>query len=727
MRFIPISLLAMLGTAFSATIERHQVAGDLRDPMELAIAPDGDLYVIEREGRVLRVRPDTGGVFTIGQIDVTALRSSDPDSGYAREDGGLGIALDPDFAKNQRLYIYYSHPVEMLNRLSRFELKDGALDLASEKKILDVPGDRDKRVCHHGGAIQFGPDGLLYLSTGDNTNPFESDGHAPIDDRPDRAHADAMRSAGNTNDLRGKILRIRLTEDGYEIPEGNLFAPGTDKTRPEIYVMGCRNPFRTSIDPKTGTIYWGEVGPDAGEATKKGPRGHDELNQAKAAGNFGWPFVIADNQPYPILDFETKEPGEMTDPAAPINPGHRNTGLRELPPAQPALIWYPYAATDLFPALGSGGRNAMAGPVFYHDPARKWNLLAAEDDRTVLMYEWMRGKIWKAKLDENEDLESLETLAEGFVHPMDMEMAEDGTVWLLEYGSDWWFSTNGRILSLRPETGNQRPLVTIERAIDNPMTFSVKEASDPDGDKIVVTWWVTEGVSERNLGTGSTVTITSGGASEVRAVASDGKGGISVARFALVEEPGIAPLVLELAGEPKSLGFGQAVEFKVSGGKKLTDASNVLVRARYIPLKGHDAGSVTFSSEVAELVTARQCLACHQIDQPSVGPRYSDVAMKYRDQDDNAAYLIGKLKSGGSGAWGEIPMPPQIAVTDDEADLMVRAILGLADGMSEARGTLAGQIKLAPPVADAAPGGAWEITAEAPGFATARLRLPAQD
>ena len=220
--------------------------------------------------------------------------------------------------------------------------------------LFDVPTDRRDRVCHHGGSLAFSPDGLLYLLTGDNTNPFESGGVAPIDDREGHDHANAMRSAGNTNDLRGKILRIRPTEDGYEIPAGNLFPPGTAKTRPEIYVMGCRNPFRMSIDPKTSMIYWGEVGPDAGDAGNKGPRGHDEVNQAKKAGNFGWPFVIADNKPYPIVDFATGKPGAMTDPAAPKNPGKHNTGLADLPPAQKAFIWYPYAESAGVPGHGQG-------------------------------------------------------------------------------------------------------------------------------------------------------------------------------------------------------------------------------------------------------------------------------------------------------------------------------------------------------------------------------------
>src|SRR5690606_9055094 len=97
-------------------------------------------------------------------------------------------------------------------------------------------------------------------STGDNTSPFESDGFSPSDERPGRSAFDAQKSSSNTNDLRGKILRIKINPDGtYDIPEGNLFPPGEEKTRPEIYVMGNRNPYRISVDSRTGYLYWGEV------------------------------------------------------------------------------------------------------------------------------------------------------------------------------------------------------------------------------------------------------------------------------------------------------------------------------------------------------------------------------------------------------------------------------------------------------------------------------------
>ncbi len=720
-----LSLLFLLAPIVSAqALVKETIATGLRDPMEVAIAPDGHFFVTEREGRLLRINPETGGVFEIGKIEVHALRASHRDSSYGREDGLQGIAVDPDFANNQRIYIYYSHPEKLINRLSRFTLKDGALDHGSEVPILEVPIDREERVCHHGGSVEFGPDGLLYLSTGDNTNPFRSDGYSPLDNREGRGWADAQRTAGNTNDLRGKILRIKLTEDGYEIPEGNLFAPGTEKTRPEIYVMGCRNPFRISLDPKTKTLYWGEVGPDAAEPSEFGPKGHDEVNQAKAPGNYGWPFVIADNQPYPIRDFKKKAVVEMTDPAAPKNPSQRNTGLSILPPAQPAMIWYPYKKSEEFPVMGEGGRNAMAGPVFYHDSSRTYNILNKEDDHSLLTYEWMRGKIYKAKLDQDEKLEKLEVLIDGLSHPMDLEMKKDGSLVLLEYGSDWWFNTTGGVYRFRPEDGNKPPTITIKPTEGVEGGFSVDQATDPENEKITVNWYLTEGASERDLGSGSTGVVPDGVFQELRAVAQDPKGAIAVARAPLSGAATTQPLNLEIVGDPKQLAFGDTLQFKVGAGKA-PDPAQLIVRARYIPPTGHDAGGPQLSEDIAELVKSNQCFACHQLTVTSVGPHYLNVSLKYRDREDAAAYLKEKLKTGGAGVWGEVPMPPQIALKEVDSEKIIRAILSLSDGISETTGTLEGTLKLSPPYGNHT-GGAWEISAEAPGYAPKKIRVSAK-
>ena len=713
--------LALAASAAAAPLLKETLATGFRDPMEIAIAPDGDFYVVEREGRVLRVDPNTGGTFVIGEIAVQALTSTDSKSNYAREDGLLGIALDPNFVKNQRLFLFYSAPDVIAHRLSRFTIKNGKIDPASELKMLEIPTERENRVCHDGGSVKFGPDGLLYVSVGDNTNPFESSGVAPIDDRADRTERDAQRSAGNTNDLRGKIIRIKPTESGYEIPPGNLFPKGTEGTRPEIYVMGCRNPFRISIDPKTKTLYWGEVGPDGRDDTDKGPRGHDEVNQAKVAGNFGWPFVIADNKPYPIVDFAANTIGKMTDPAAPENHGQRNTGLKILPPAQPALIWYPYAKSDEFPAMGEGGRNAMAGPVFYYDPSKKYNILGKEDDRTLLTYEWMRGKIFKTKLDANEKVEKLEVFMEKLVHPMDLEMDNDGSLVLLEYGSDWYFNNNGSVSRLRPDDGNKPPTITIKAAANS---YSVDNAADPEGGEITVTWYLTEGVTERTLGVGSTVTIPEGNFQEIRAVATDDKGSVAFARIPLASSEELPTLALELGKIKGKLGFGDAVNFKVNSDR-MPDAGQVKVRTRYIPPTGHDSGGPELPEEAMKIATANQCLACHQVNSGIVGPSYLDVALRYSAKADARTHLREKLKNGGVGVWGEVPMPAQSALKPEDADKLIEAILALSAGMTEIRGNQKGSILLAPDFG-AEPGGAWEISAEAPGYAPAKTRIPAK-
>ena len=142
----------------------------------------------------------------------------DVDSG--REDGLLGIVLDPDFQTNSYVYVFYSPRSVSEQRVSRFTFDGETLNMDSENIILRIPTQRDQ-CCHSGGDLEFGPNGDLYITTGDNVNPFEADGFAPIDERPGRAYFDAQGTSGNTHDLRGKILRIRPQDDGsYTIPEG---------------------------------------------------------------------------------------------------------------------------------------------------------------------------------------------------------------------------------------------------------------------------------------------------------------------------------------------------------------------------------------------------------------------------------------------------------------------------------------------------------------------------
>ena len=419
------------GATLDANFAKVVLDGEAKSPIDLAVAPDGRVFFIERKGELNVYRPDLGLTRLVGQLAVST----------SFEDGLLGIALDPDFVRNNWLYLFYSpHGEAAKQHVSRFELDGDELVPDSEVVLLEIPTQR-RECCHSGGALAFGPDGSLYIGVGDNTNPFASDGFSPLDERPDRRDWDAQRTAANTADLRGKILRIKPQDDGsYSIPQGNLFAEA-EEGRPEIYVMGVRNPFRLSVDHRSGWLYWGDVGPDARQANpQRGPIGLDEWNRARAAGNFGWPYCIGDNQPYVDYDFATKRSGTPFDCGAPVNLSPNNTGLQSLPPAQAAWVWYPYDTSASFPAITVADRAALAGPTYYYDAAAGSKKLPAYYDGTLFMYDWGSNWIKEVKLDEdghilkiNPFLDSME-----FIHPISMQFGPDGSLYVLEWGSDFW-------------------------------------------------------------------------------------------------------------------------------------------------------------------------------------------------------------------------------------------------------------------------------------------------
>ena len=204
------------------------------EPMSLAVLPDGRVLHSARTGEIRLHDPRTG----TNNI-VTDMKAS-PQGLYQHDEEGVqGIALDPNFDENKWVYVYYSPklntpsdvvgtginegdaPEDLRNAedrarlaqfngyalLSRFKWASNKLDFTTEQEILRVNMSRGI-CCHVGGQIDFDNAGNLYLSTGDDSNPFQSAGYTPIDDRENRNPAfDARRTSGNTNDLRGKILR----------------------------------------------------------------------------------------------------------------------------------------------------------------------------------------------------------------------------------------------------------------------------------------------------------------------------------------------------------------------------------------------------------------------------------------------------------------------------------------------------------------------------------------
>ena len=313
-----------------------------------------------------------------------------------------------------------------------------------EKILLTFHTDRAASTNHEAGSLAFGPGGELYISTGDDTNPVRIERlHARSTNAPGRSAFDAQRSAGNTNDLRGKILRIDPQPDGtYTIPAGNLFPADGSAGRPEIFVMGNRNPFRISVDAETGWLYWGEVGPDASnDSAARGPRGYDEFNQARGAGNFGWPYVIANNQAYRDYNFATMASGpgvQSRGAGEQLAEQHRRHELAA-GPARDDLV--SLRRVDAVSRTGQRRADHHGGARLPFRP-RSWTppiKLPAYYDDTLFIYEWSRNWIKEVKLDASGNILKINPFAADIplVRPMDMELGPDGALYVLEWGTEF--------------------------------------------------------------------------------------------------------------------------------------------------------------------------------------------------------------------------------------------------------------------------------------------------
>ncbi len=674
--------------------EKTVVVNGLTQPMEMAIAPEGTIYLIELAGKIKAIDPISNEVKNIGSIKVTT----------EQENGLIGIALDPKFAENRWVYLQYSPPDFTGQHISRFAIAaDGSLDLESEKILMKYQEQR-KECCHHAGSMEFGPDGCLYIGTGDNTNPFgDSQGFAPIDEREEKSAFNALRTSANTKSYNGKILRIRPNDDGtYSIPDGNLFPKDGSVGHPEIYVMGCRNPWRLNIDQRTGFLYWGDVGPDAGGDGPRGPRGYDEVNQARKAGFFGWPLFIGNNRPYLQVDFNSGSIGNAFDPSKPINFSKFNTGVKELPPAQPAWIYYPGGESKEFPAVGTGGRTACAGPTYYHDPNLKSTTqFPLAMDRTVFIFEWSRNWIVSVKLDADSNIEKMERFMpnEKFIRPIDLQFDRNGSLYVIEYGETWGVNPDAKLVRVDYQAGNRTPQARVvqgEFAGKEPLklAFSAEPSSDKDKEPLTFAWTkVNSADSSDRVAIGTEVhiehTFDKPGVYNVEVKVMDPHGASSTAVVPVIVGNSI-PIIEFIS--PKDGDFfdaGQQLAYQVtvtdqedgSSDEKITsttdldnlDASapdRVSVQANLLA-----GGSSTVNEESLpvglKLMRSSDCFNCHALERAIVGPSFLDIANKYRGQAGAMDASIDRVLKGSTGVWGKVAMLPHGQHTREQVSQMV--------------------------------------------------------
>ena len=211
------------------------VADNLHIPWDVGFLPSGEMLITERPGNLLLVGVDRK------VIKIEGVR-------HIGEGGLLGLALHPDFAGNKFIYLYLTSTsgAKVVNRVERYVLDGSAL---SDRKVIvgGIAGSRN----HDGGQIAFGPDGKLYITTGDAENPS---------------------SAQDKSSLNGKILRV--DDDGSNL---------------EIYSYGHRNPQGLAWDD-SGRLWAAEHGPSVTES------GYDELNLIEQGNNYGWPDIKGDTQ-----------------------------------------------------------------------------------------------------------------------------------------------------------------------------------------------------------------------------------------------------------------------------------------------------------------------------------------------------------------------------------------------------------------------------------------------
>jgi cytochrome c len=684
------------------------LASNLDEPTELVVLDNGKVLFTERKGAVKMYNPKTEKTELINNIPVH----------FEREYGLMGINIDPNFKDNQWVYLYYSAvKPDTNNRLVRVKWDDvnNKLRMDTEQLILNVAENRiggQNDCCHTGGSIAWDKEGNLYLSTGDNTNPFFSNGFAPIDQRPGREKYSALTSSSNTNDLRGKILRIKPQPDGsYTIPEGNLFPKGTPGARPEIYVMGNRNPYRIAVDQRTGYLYWGEVGPDAGEDNpKRGPRGHDEINQARKAGYFGWPLFVADNKPYRNFDFADSTSGAYFDPAKPINPSTRISGLKELPPAQKAFIYYPYAESpDFGDIVGKGGRNAMAGPVYYYDDYADSKVkFPRYYNGKLFAYEWMRGWINPVSMTPEGDFVKMEKFMPSttFNHPMDMQFAKDGSLYMLEYGSNWFAQNEDARLSRITYNAGNRPPVAFAKA-DKPVgaapltvDFSSKGSMDYDNDAIKYEWNFGKGLP-KSTQANPKFTYAKPGEYTATLKVTDAAGNTGTSDIIIKVGNDVPKVDIAIKGNQSFYWDKKPVEYEVkvsdkedgSLAKGTIPAEEVLMNVNYMEgfdkaALGHQMG--TGFSTGRRLIELSDCKACHSLDKKSIGPAYIEVAKKYQRDRSAVKKLSEKVIKGGGGVWGEQAMSAHPQLKQEEAEEMVKYILSLANKKPENQMALKG-------------------------------------
>ncbi|MEP1087511.1 MAG: PKD domain-containing protein, partial [Algoriphagus sp.] len=366
----------------------------------------------------------------------------------------------------------------------------------------------------------------------------------------------------------------------------------------------------------------------------------------------------------------------------------------DLPALAPAFIWYPYGESAEFPQLGSGGRNAMAGPVYYSDLYTADTKFPDYYDGKIFIYDWIRGWVKAVTMNENGDFEKMESFMPNtkFNAIIDMEMGPDGRIYILEYGNGWFSKNPDAGLSRIDFNGGNRAPSVSQISADktsgsNPLTVTfTATSSDPENDPMTYVWDLGNGETKTTEVPSLTHTFNTIGEYEVKVTAKDPAGLTGTSSIASVYSGNIAPEVAIAINGNQTFYFpGKKVNYSVSisdadNPDAASDLSTLYISADYI--EGLDKAESDMGHKVMteamlgkSLFTTLTCKTCHKEAEASVGPSYLDVAKKYSEKDID--YLKNKIKNGGGGVWGETAMPANPDMKDSDLNALVAYILSL--------------------------------------------------
>jgi len=665
------------GATVLANYQQTKVSAppNLNEPIGFDVLPDGRVIQTDRRGGVRLHDPEANQTTVLAQIPVY----------LANEDGMYGPAIDRGFEQNKWVYLFYSPPtvkdVKLSTgdivtqttpsgsapntgssytvwdpyvgyfQLSRFKLVEATettpahLDLASEQEVLRVPQNRGA-CCHVAGDIDFDSRNNLWLVTGDDTpaGGGNSGGFGPFNDMINNAglfnapHVDARRGSLNTNDLRGKILRIKV-KDGdiapieannlggaYTVPEGNLFEPGTEMTRPEVYAMGFRNPFRIQVD-ENDVAYITDYSPDSQTpSVNRGPAGTGRMMVVREPANYGWPLCYKTDLAYFRWNFNTSQPldspprkHECDNPEqGPQNDSRWNLGggpsvepgLEYSPPITNPEMWYSFTPENgganpigtpcsayydgtlpveervcprLFPELGTGGVGPHGAAKYRFDPDNPdTTKFPPYYDGAIFFGEFTRDTLREIRLDSQGRVFKLNQLLNcGAVgsavlpfecdNPMDMQFDGKGHFYLLTYG-DGFFNINADAGMYRWDyvKGQRAPRVSLSATPTDgqpPLTvqFSSEGTFDPDpGDSIRYEWDFDGNGTVDSTDPNPTHTYTTRGVYTARLTVYDSSG-LSASQNTTITVGNTSPTVNVTAPVEGGLfAFGESIPFAVT-------------------------------------------------------------------------------------------------------------------------------------------------------------------